>query len=105
VTADPDAAWPRFALGALYFRRLWRPDCLKQWEFAFTRDPTLVDDPQLAPHLCHMLDPRWLEAGVMRFLATLGPRATPILERCASSAADPLGRARAERAVERLARR
>jgi hypothetical protein len=41
VADNPEAAWPRFALGVLYYQRHWRGDSLKQWQLALEHDPEI----------------------------------------------------------------
>jgi hypothetical protein len=102
VAADPDAAWPHFALGALYYRRYWRPAAVKQWQVALERDPALRHDPQLGAYLCFMLDDAWKAAGVTALLTQLGPEAAPLLQQCVASAKTPRLRAFASRALDGL---
>ena len=102
LAREPDAAWPRLALGELYYRRLWRRDCLKQWELALDRDAALSADPTITTNICHMLDAKWQSSGVTRFLTRLGERAAPLLAACVSSAENGQLRAEATRALHRL---
>jgi hypothetical protein len=101
VARDPDGAWPRFALGALYMRRSWRPDSLAQWQVALARDPSLARDPQFGASLCFMVDRKWQEAGVTDLLDRLGDQAPPLLQACAASARTPALRAAAQRLLDR----
>jgi hypothetical protein len=104
LSKDPDAAWPRFALGALYYRRYWRPAAVKQWQLALAQDPELRQDPQFGAYLCFMLDDAWKAAGVEALLDQLGAEAAPLLERCVASAKTPRLRSLASRALERIPR-
>jgi hypothetical protein len=89
VARDPDAAWPRFALGVLYYRKYFRRDAVRQWQLALAQDPEIRNDPQFGSYLCFMLDDDWKAAGVTDLLDKLGAKAVPLLERCASSAKAP----------------
>jgi eukaryotic-like serine/threonine-protein kinase len=99
---EPEAAWPHLALGELYYRRLWRRDCLRHWMVAVDRDPELRRDPHLARRLCSILGPKWVEAGLDGLLDRLGEEAAPMLNRCLVSAKEPRGLAAASRAVDRV---
>ncbi len=101
---DPKAAWPRFALGVLYYRRYWRQDAVKQWRLALAQDSRIKSDPQFAAYLCFMLDDSWKTAGVRDLLDQLGAEAVPLLEQCVASAKDPRLRVSASRTLERVRR-
>jgi hypothetical protein len=105
VAQDPKAPWPRFVQGALFFHRYWRPDCVKQWQFALARDPEIAQDPQFGAYLCLMLDPKWQEAGAAELVDGLGVQAVPLLQRCVDGAKSPSLRRLAERALARHRRR
>jgi hypothetical protein len=98
----PDAAWPRFALGALYYQRYWRPAAVKQWRLALAQDPELRHDPQFGAYLCFMLDDAWKAAGATELLTQLGAQAVPLLEQCVASAKTPRLRSLASRALDGL---
>ncbi|MES1207339.1 MAG: serine/threonine-protein kinase [Pseudomonadota bacterium] len=102
VGADPDAAWPRFALGVLDYRKYWRRDSVRQWRLAVARDPDIRRDPQFGAYLCFMLDDSWKEAGVTDLLKQLGAHAVPLLDQCVASAKTPRLRAQASRARDRI---
>ncbi len=104
VARAPDAAWPRFALGVLYYRKYWRGDSVRQWKLALAQDPELRLDPQFGAYLCFMLDDAWQEAGMAELLDRLGAGAEPLLDRCVESAKSPRMRASASRALARLRR-
>jgi hypothetical protein len=104
LARDPEAAWPRFALGVLYYQKRWRPDAVRQWRLALAQDPELRRDPQLGAYLCFMLDDAWQAAGMSELLAQLGADTVPLLERCAASAKTGRLRAVALRTLERLRR-
>ena len=104
LSKDPDAAWPRFALGVLYYRRYWRPAAVKQWRLALAQDPEIRHDPQFGAYLCFMLDDAWQAAGVADLLNQLGAEAVPLLERCVASAKTPRLRSLASRALDGLPR-
>jgi serine/threonine-protein kinase len=104
VFRDPEAAWPRLAFGAFYYRKLWRGDAVKQWRLALERDPEIHRNPELGAYLCFMLDDSWKAAGMTELLAQLGPKAVPLLERCVESAKTPRLRAHASRALDALRR-
>ncbi len=99
---DPDAAWPRFALGVLEARRYWRRDAVKHWRAALAQDPEVQQDPQFGAYLCFMLDDAWKAAGVTDLLNQLGARAVPLLERCVASAKNPRLRSSASRALDQV---
>jgi hypothetical protein len=101
VSKDPDAAWPHLALGALYYRRYWRRDAVKQWQRALAQDPEVRNDPQFGAYLCFMLDDDWRAAGVTELLHQLGAEAVPLLDRCVASAKSPRLRSLASRALDR----
>jgi hypothetical protein len=98
VAKDPEAAWPRFALGILYYRRQWRRDAIKQWQLALAQDPEIRNDPQFGAYLCFMLDDAWKAAGVTDLLHQLGAKAAPLLDGCVASAKSPRLRSLASRA-------
>jgi hypothetical protein len=102
LSKDPQAAWPRFALGVLYYRRYWRADSVKQWRLALAQDPEIRHDPQFGAYLCFMLDDAWKAAGVAALLNQLGAQAVPLLDHCAASAKTPRLRSLASRALGRL---
>ena len=102
VARDPDAAWPRFALGVLYYRKYWRQDALRQWQLAVAQDPEIQRDPQFGAYLCFMLDDAWSAAGMTDLLDRLGAKALPLLGRCVASAKNPRLRSLAVRASNRL---
>ncbi len=104
LAKDPDAAWPRFALGVLYYRKYWRPAAVKQWRLALAQDPEIRHDPQFGAYLCFMLDDAWKAAGVEDLLNQLGAGAVPLLERCVTSAKTPRLRSWASRALDSLGR-
>jgi hypothetical protein len=104
VAADPEAAWPQFALGVLYYRRYWRSDSVKQWRLALAKDPEIRHDPQFAAYLCFMLDDAWKAAGMTDLLNQLGPKAVPFLDQCVASAKTPRLRSLASRALDGLPR-
>jgi|SRR5579871_573408 len=104
LSKDPSAAWPRFALGVLYYRRYWRHDSVKQWQLALAQDSEIRSDPQFAAYLCFMLDDAWKTAGVTDLLNQLGAEAVPLLEQCVASAKDPRLRSSASRALDRIRR-
>jgi serine/threonine-protein kinase len=99
---DPDAAWPRFALGVLYYRRYWRRDAVRQWQQALAQDPEIRHDPQLGEYLCFMLDDTWKAAGVADLLNQLGAKALPLLDHCAAAAKTQRLRSLASRALNGL---
>jgi hypothetical protein len=102
LAGDPEAAWPRFALGVLYYQKRWRPDSVRQWRLALSQDPELRRDPQFGAYLCFMLDDAWQAAGMSELLTQLGAEAVPLLERCAASAKTARLRSFASRALGRL---
>jgi hypothetical protein len=102
VARDPDAAWPRFALGVLYYRRYWRRDSVRQWQQALEQDRQIRHDPQFGAYLCFMLDDTWQAAGVKDLLDQLGTEAVPLLENCVASAKTAQLRSSASRALDRL---
>jgi hypothetical protein len=102
VARDPDAAWPRFALGVLYYRRYWRRDSVRQWQQALEQDRQIRHDPQFGAYLCFMLDDTWQAAGVKDLLDQLGTEAVPLLENCVASAKSAQLRSSASRALDRL---
>jgi hypothetical protein len=102
VARDPDAAWPRFALGVLYYRKYWRRDAITQWKLALGQDAEIRHDPQFGEYLCFVLDDTWQAAGVSDLLDQLGAEAIPLLERCAASAKTPRLRALAARTLDSL---
>jgi hypothetical protein len=102
VVRDPDAAWPRFALGVFYYRKYWRQDAVRQWQQAVAQDPEIRRDPQFGAYLCFMLDDAWAAAGMTELLDRLGTKALPLLSQCAESAKTPRLRALAVRASSRL---
>ncbi len=104
VARDPDAAWPRFALGVLYYRKYYRRDAVRQWQLALAEDRGIRNDPQFGEYLCFMLDDTWKTAGVTDLLNQLGAGAVPLLERCAASAKTPRLRSLAARTLEGLRR-
>ncbi len=89
VAKNPDAAWPRLALGALYYRKYWRRDAIKQWQLALGDDPEIREDPQFGAYLCFMLDDAWKTSGMTDLLNQLGAQAVPLLDHCVVSAKDP----------------
>jgi hypothetical protein len=102
VARDPDAAWPEFALGVLYYRKYWRRDSINHWKLALARDPEIRLDPQFGAYLCYMLDDTWKAAGTTELLNQLGAGAVPLLEQCVASAKSPQLRALASRKLDRL---
>jgi hypothetical protein len=102
VFRNPEAAWPRLALGAFYYRKQWRGDAIKNWKLALAADPEIHLDPQFGAYLCFMLDDAWKAAGMTELLAQLGPKAVPLLDRCVASAKTARLRAQASRAIEGL---
>jgi hypothetical protein len=104
LAKDPEAAWPRFALGVLYYRRQWRRDSVKQWQLALAQDPEIRHDPQFGAYLCFMLDDTWKAAGVTDLLNQLGAGVVPLLDDCVASAKTPRLRVWASRALNRLGR-
>jgi hypothetical protein len=100
VAADSEAAWPRFALGVLYYRKYWRSDSVKQWRLALAQDPEIRHDPQFGAYLCFMLDDAWKAAGVADLLDQLGAKAVPLLDHCVASAKTPRLRSLASRALD-----
>lgn len=104
VANDPDAAWPRFALGAFYYRKSWRRDAVRQWQQALEQSPEIRQDPQFGAYLCFMLDDTWQVAGMSDLLDRLGPKAVPLLDGCAASAKTPHLRALASRTLQRYRR-
>ena len=104
VASNPDAAWPQFALGVLYFRKYWRPPAVKQWQLALSQDPEIRQDPQFGAYLCFMLDDSWKAAGVTNLLNQLGTRAIPLLEHCAASAKTSRLRAQAAHTLDQVRR-
>jgi Protein kinase domain len=104
LARDPDAAWPRFALGVFYYRKYWRRDAVKQWQEALAQDREIRQDPQFGAYLCFMLDDTWKAAGVNDLLGQLGPKAIPLLDSCAASAKTPRLRAMASRTLAQLSR-
>ncbi|MES1207290.1 MAG: serine/threonine-protein kinase [Pseudomonadota bacterium] len=105
VAKDPEAAWPRLALGVLYYRRYWRRDSIRQWQLAVTSDPEIRHDPQFSAYLCFMLDDTWTAAGVTDLLEQLGTAAVPLLDHCVQSAKTPRLRSSAARALRRMTHR
>jgi hypothetical protein len=104
VARDPDAAWPRFALGVLYYQRHWRHDAVRQWQLALAQDREIRQDPQFGEYLCFMLDATWKAAGATELLNQLGREAVPLLERCVASAKSPRLRALASHTLNDLRR-
>jgi hypothetical protein len=104
VAMDPDAAWPRFALGVLFYRRYWRHDSIQQWRQALAQSPEIRNDPQFGAYLCFMLDDTWKAAGVTELLNQLGAEAVPLLDHCAASAKTPRLRAWASHTLAQLRR-
>jgi hypothetical protein len=102
VSKDPEAAWPRLALGVLYYRKYWRHDAVKEWQLALAHDPEVQHDPQFGAYLCFMLDDTWKAAGATELLDQLGPQAAPLLDRCVASARTPRLRGLAARARDSL---
>jgi serine/threonine-protein kinase len=76
IKSDPQAAWPRLLLGEVYFRRLWRTDCIETWEEALKLDPSLAHDPLLHNRLCHALGSKWHGTG-LRLLHKLDDTTCP----------------------------
>jgi serine/threonine-protein kinase len=104
VAKDEDAAWPRFALGVLYYRKYWRHDAVRQWQLALAQDPEIRRDPQFGAYLCFMLDDTWKAAGATELLNQLGAKAVPLIDHCVASAKNRRLRFLASRALERLRR-
>jgi eukaryotic-like serine/threonine-protein kinase len=104
VARDPQAAWPRFALGVLYYRRYWRRDAVKQWQLALAQDPEIRHDPQFGAYLCFMLDDSWKAAGMADLLNQLGAETVPLVDHCVASAKSPRLRSVASRTLDRLRR-
>ena len=104
VADNPESAWPRFALGILYYQRHWRRDSVKQWQLALEHDPEIRNEPQFGLYLCFMLDDAWKAAGMADLLDQLGGAAVPLLEHCSESAKTPRLRSLASRALARLRR-
>jgi serine/threonine protein kinase len=104
VYREPDAAWPRFALGVLYYRRYWRRAAVKEWGLAVAHDRAIQHDPQFGAYLCFMLDDDWKAAGMTELLAQLGAEAAPLLDHCVASAKSPRLRSQASGALEDLRR-
>ncbi|HXU65232.1 MAG TPA: serine/threonine-protein kinase [Polyangia bacterium] len=104
VAQEPDAAWPRLALGVLFYRKYWRRDAVRQWQEALQEDPEIRHDPQFGAYLCFMLDDSWKAAGMTELLDHLGAKAVPLLESCAASAKTPQLRAIASRTLDQLRR-
>jgi hypothetical protein len=104
VAADPEAAWPRFALGVLYYHKYWRGDAVRQWRLALAQDPEIRHDPQFGAYLCFMLDDTWKAAGATDLLNQLGTEAVPLLEHCVASAESRRLRSLASRALDGLRR-
>ena len=102
VAKNPDAAWPRFALGVLDYRKYWRRESINQWRLALAQDPAIGQDPQFGAYLCFMLDDAWTAAGVTGLLNQLEAQAGPLLEQCVASAKTPRLRALASRARDRI---
>jgi hypothetical protein len=102
VAKNPDAAWPRFALGVLDYRKYWRRESINQWRLALAQDPEIRQDPQFGAYLCFMLDDAWTAAGVTGLLNQLGAQALPLLDQCVASAKTPRLRALASRARDRI---
>jgi serine/threonine protein kinase len=104
LAADPEAAWPRFALGVLYYHKYWRSDSVRQWRLALAEDPEIQHDPQFGAYLCFMLDGSWKAAGATDLLNQLGAEAVPLLDHCVASAETPRLRSLASRALDGLRR-
>jgi serine/threonine protein kinase len=102
VYREPEAAWPRFALGVLYSRRYWRHAAVKEWQRAVGQDRQIQHDPQFGAYLCFMLDDDWKAAGVTDLLDQLGADAVPLLDHCVASAKSPRLRSLASGALDRL---
>ncbi len=102
VADNPEAAWPRFALGVLYYQRYWRRDAVKEWQLALAHDPEIRLDPQFGAYFCFMLDGAWRAAGMTDLLNQLGGEAVPLLHDCVASAKNPRLRSLASRALDRL---
>jgi hypothetical protein len=102
VYREPEAAWPRLALGVLYYRRYWRHAAVKEWQRAVGQDRQIQHDPQFGAYLCFMLDDDWKLAGVTDFLDQLGADAVPLLDHCVASAKSPRLRSLASGALDRL---
>ena len=102
VASNPDAAWPRLALGVLDYRKYWRRDSVRQWQLALAQDSEIRHDPQFGAYLCFMLDDAWKAAGATELLDQLGARAVPLLDQCVTSAKNPRVRALASRARSRF---
>jgi hypothetical protein len=102
VARDPDAAWPRFALGVFYYRKYWRRDAVRQWQQALEADPEIRNDPQFGAYLCFMLDDEWQAAGMADLLGRMRAKAVPLLKNCAATAKTPRLRALATRTLSNL---
>jgi hypothetical protein len=102
LSDDPEAAWPRLALGVLYYRKYWRHDAVKEWQLALAQDRDIRRDPQFEAYFCFMLDETWKAAGVTDLLNQLGAEAVPLLDHCVASAKTPRLRALASRTLDHL---
>jgi hypothetical protein len=102
LSDDPEAAWPRLALGVLYYRKYWRHDAVKEWQLALAQDRDIRRDPQFEAYFCFMLDETWKAAGVTDLLTQLGAEAVPLLDHCVASAKTPRLRALASRTLDHL---
>jgi hypothetical protein len=82
LVMNRDAAWAHFELGHIYFTRLWRKDCIKEWDEALRADPSLRNDARLAERICMTLGPKWDGQGAQLAQSHLGDRVAPVMNAC-----------------------
>jgi hypothetical protein len=98
-----DSAWAHFELGHIYFSRLWRKDCIKEWDEGLRLDPSLKNDARLAERICMTLGPKWDGQGAQLAQTHLGDRAAPVMNACIGTVDDFPRVLTAVRIIERTA--
>jgi serine/threonine-protein kinase len=101
----PDSAQLAYALGKLYFAKMWWTDGLVNLRDAVKLDPKLRENPELIKMVIRgfITTPRYDERFV-RLLVDIGPGAVPMLEETARTHHNPGIRSRAETVLRRLKR-